>query len=39
VVSGHQTFTVADIYGVEYMRVDGTTADQINQAIDAALKK
>jgi exosome complex RNA-binding protein Rrp42 (RNase PH superfamily) len=39
VISGHQTFTVVDIYGVEYMRVDGTAADQINLAIVAALKK
>jgi len=37
VVSGHQTFTVVDIYGVEYMRVDGTDAAQINQAIESAM--
>jgi hypothetical protein len=37
VVSGHQTFTVVDIYGVEYMRVDGTDALPIYQAIEAAL--
>jgi len=36
VVSGQQTFTVVDIYGVEFMRIDGSTAEQISHAIDLA---
>jgi len=39
VVSGQQTFTVVDIYGVEFMRVDGSTAEQISQAIESAIPR